>query len=213
MSSATFGVSLERLLESAPVRMGRRVLIKGTSGAGKSTLAARLARHLGVPHVELDALHHGPNWRQATASELRAAAEARLDDERGWVVDGNYDSKLGPSLLERAEHVVWLDLPLGLTLWRLARRTSRRWWFQQELWNGNRETLLNAFWGRDALFPWAVRAYFRQQREWPTRLAGFPLARLHTLHTPQELEEWFAAFCSASAQVPVSARSGDAAKP
>lgn len=190
--------------------MGPRVLIKGMSGSGKSTLAARLAACLGVPHVELDALHHGPNWQAASPAAFRAAVGAALDDARGWVVDGNYDSKLGLLVLERAELVVWLDLSLGLTLFRLFWRTSRRWLKREELWNGNRESLRTAFWGRDALFAWAVRSHFRQQREWPKRFAGRPLVRLRT---PQEVEAWLAAFCSASAQVPVSARSGDTAKP
>jgi shikimate kinase len=190
--------------------MGRRVLIKGNSGAGKSTLAARLAGRLGVPHVELDALHHGPNWQEASPNALRAAVGAALDDERGWVVDGNYDSKLGTLLLDRAEVVVWLDLPLKLTLQRLVRRTSQRWVGRQVLWNGNRETLGGAFWGRDALFAWAVRSHFRARREWPALLAERPLVRLRT---PQEVEAWFAEFCAASVQVPVSAKSGETAKP
>ena len=32
--------------------------------SGKTSLARRLAAELNVPHVELDALHHGPNWDQ-----------------------------------------------------------------------------------------------------------------------------------------------------
>jgi adenylate kinase family enzyme len=75
--------------------MPHRILVKGSSGAGKTTLAAALAEHLGIPHIELDALHHGPNWAEATATELQARLLEVLDDERGWVVDGNYERKLG----------------------------------------------------------------------------------------------------------------------
>jgi adenylate kinase family enzyme len=38
------------------------VLIAGTAGAGKSTLARRIAAALDIPHVEIDALFHGPQW-------------------------------------------------------------------------------------------------------------------------------------------------------
>ena len=68
--------------------MGHRILIKGGSGSGKSTLGRALAHHIGVPYVELDALHHGPNWTAALAPELRRRILTAIDDHRGWVVDG-----------------------------------------------------------------------------------------------------------------------------
>ncbi|HTE18391.1 MAG TPA: AAA family ATPase, partial [Armatimonadota bacterium] len=40
----------------------RRIVVVGSSGAGKSTMAAALSQRLGLPHIELDALRHGPNW-------------------------------------------------------------------------------------------------------------------------------------------------------
>ena len=52
--------------------MPRKINVKGTSGAGKSTFGAELARRLGLAYVELDALHHGPNWSEPTAEEFRA---------------------------------------------------------------------------------------------------------------------------------------------
>jgi adenylate kinase family enzyme len=67
----------------------RRILVKGACGAGKSTLGRQLAERLGVPRVELDALHHGPHWTAASATELEGRVLAILDDDLGWVVDGN----------------------------------------------------------------------------------------------------------------------------
>jgi adenylate kinase family enzyme len=173
--------------------VARRILIRGGSGAGKSTLGTELARRLDLPFVELDALHHGPNWTAASAAELRARVRGLLDDERGWVIDGNYDDKLGSLLLDRAEIIVWLDLALGLKLFRLVRRTARRWIRQEELWNGNRESFKDAFWGIDALFPWAVRTHFQYRRVWPSRFAGRPLVRLRT---PSEVASWLAKCCA-----------------
>src|SRR5829696_3668205 len=64
----------------------RRVVVKGTSGAGKSTFAAAVARRLGVAYVELDALHHGPNWSAPTAEEFRRRVRAALAAApEGWV--------------------------------------------------------------------------------------------------------------------------------
>ena len=39
-----------------------RIVVVGSSGAGKTSLARRLAAQLGVPHIELDALHFAEDW-------------------------------------------------------------------------------------------------------------------------------------------------------
>jgi adenylate kinase family enzyme len=39
-----------------------RILVVGSSCSGKTTFARALAGILGRPHIELDALHWGPNW-------------------------------------------------------------------------------------------------------------------------------------------------------
>ena len=105
--------------------MKRVAVIASASGSGKTTLGRDLARPLDVPFVELDALDHGPGWAQATGDELRERVLPLLQ-EPGWVVDGSYRSKLGDIVLERADKVVWLDLPRRVWLPRLLARTVRR---------------------------------------------------------------------------------------
>ena len=167
----------------------RRVNVKGTSGSGKTTFSRELARRLGVPFVELDGLHHGPNWAEPTNEEFRARVrEAMERAPDGWVIDGNYDGKLGDVLIGEADTIVWLDLPLRLKLRRLWRRTTDRIRNDVELWNGNREAWRTAFWGRDSLFGWMLRTHFRQRREWPRRFAGDP--RLVRLRSAAEARAW-----------------------
>src|SRR6187551_3466473 len=121
--------------------MARRINVKGTSGSGKTTFARELARRLELPFVELDALHHGPNWYQPSADEfsarVREALEAHPD---GWVIDGNYEGKLGGLVIDAADTIVWLDLPFALKLRRLWRRTIGRIRDDVELWSGNKES-------------------------------------------------------------------------
>src|SRR5919205_2933822 len=105
--------------------MAPKIAVVGTSGSGKTTVARELARRLGVPHVELDALYHGPGWSETPAEEFRRRVAAATDGG-GWVVDGNYDSKLGDLVLARADTVVWLDLPLRISLARVTLRTVGR---------------------------------------------------------------------------------------
>lgn len=171
--------------------MVRRIVVRGGSGSGKTTVARVLALHLGVPHVEIDALFHGPGWSAASAHELQASVSAALDDALGWVVDGNYDTELGGLVLERADLVLWLDLPLGSKLLRLVRRTAARWWNEETLWNGNREDLKQTVWGPDALFPEALRRHFVQRRRWPELLRG---RRVLRLRSAREVHDWLVAF-------------------
>jgi adenylate kinase family enzyme len=65
----------------------RRVAILGPSGAGKTTVGRKIAEKLDVPFVELDAIHWGAGWTEATADELRARVEPIVVGDR-WVIDG-----------------------------------------------------------------------------------------------------------------------------
>ena len=150
-----------------------------TSGSGKSTMGRALAKRLGVPYVELDALVHGPNWTETPDDELRRILEPILAGE-GWVIDGGYRRKIGDLVLEQADVVVWIDLPLHVWFPRLIRRTVRRMRGQEELWNGNRESLRDAIGGRDALIPYAIRTHFSRRRRYPEELAQFTVVRLRT---------------------------------
>jgi adenylate kinase family enzyme len=167
----------------------RRVNVKGTSGSGKSTFGRELAERLGLPYVELDALHHGPNWSEPTDEEFRARVREAMDaSPDGWVIDGNYEAKLGDTLTGAADTIVWLDLPLRLKLRRVARRTRERIRDDVELWNGNKESWRNALWGRESLFAWLIRGHFRHRRNWPRRYGSDP--RFIRLRSVEEARAW-----------------------
>ncbi len=158
----------------------RKVAVTASaSGSGKSTTGRALAERLGVPFVELDALVHGPDWTETPDDELRRILEPILAGE-GWVVDGGYRRKIGDLVFERADVVVWIDLPLHVWFPRLLRRTVRRVRHDEELWNGNRETLRGAIGGRDALLPYAIRMHFSRRRRYPVELSRYTVVRLRT---------------------------------
>ena len=172
--------------------MPRRIVVKGSSGAGKSTTASDLARRLGVTYIELDALHHGPNWSEPTAEEFQAILRRALDAApEGWIVDGNYDSKLGDLVVAEADTILWLDLPLSVKWPRVWRRTMHRIRNQVELWNGNRESWRDAFTSRDSILVWVLRSHVRHKRQWPKRFEGD--ARLLRLRTEDEVHRWLEA--------------------
>jgi adenylate kinase family enzyme len=168
----------------------RRVSVIGSSGSGKTTLAAHLAARLGVPHVELDAINWGPNWTPLDPGTFAARVRAATDGD-AWVCDGNY-SAVRPIVLERADTVVWLDLPLRSCLARILRRTAQRVRSGEELWGGNREGWRGAFVGRDALVWWLITQHRRKRRDYAARLAGGDGGRLQVFRfrTSAEADRW-----------------------
>ncbi len=170
----------------------KRVNLKGTSGSGKSTFGVELARRLDLPYVELDALHHGPNWSEPTDKEFRARVREAMDAApEGWVIDGNYEGKLGDLVLADADTIVWLDLPFRVKARRLWQRTAQRIRDDVELWSGNKESWRGVLWSRDSLFSWMVRTHFLHRREWPDRFAGDP--RFVRLRSVAEARRWLEA--------------------
>lgn len=174
--------------------MRRIAVIASASGNGKTTLGRELADRLGVPFVELDALVHGPGWTETPANEVRTRLEPILAGE-AWVIDGSYQSKIGDLVLHQADLVVWLDLPIRVWLPRLGRRTWRRLRGHETLWNGNRESLRSAVWGRDSLFGFALRMHFRRRRSYPERLAPYTSVRLRS---PHEVTRWLDDYSSSA---------------
>jgi len=168
----------------------RRVAVMGGSCVGKTTVSGRLAAALGVPHIELDALHHDPGWQEATAEvfqeRVRAAFDAAPD---GWVADGNYRSKLGSSVLERADTAVILDTAFHVAFRRALRRTVGRTITREELWNGNREQIRHFF--TPYWIPWWVlRTHRRYSREVPQRVAEHPHLDVVHLRSAAEVEDF-----------------------
>ncbi|NAZ75731.1 AAA family ATPase [Kineococcus sp. T13] len=119
----------------------RRVLVAGTSGAGKTTLASRIATALQAPHVEIDALFHGPGWSARPSFEHDVH---RFSAGPSWVSEWQYD-QVRSHLAGRADLLVWLDLPRGRVLRQVVRRTLLRRLRRQVLWNGNVEPPLRTF--------------------------------------------------------------------
>jgi adenylate kinase family enzyme len=164
-----------------------RLVVIGPSGSGKTRLSARLAELLGARHVEIDALWHGPNWESCGPEELRARVSAATEDD-GWVSDGTYHTVIGDLILERAETVVWLDLPVWLVMARLFRRSWVRKRDDVVLWNGNREDrwLNQIRW----LFWPAFKRAFENRRRLPAHLAQHPQLQVNRLRSDAEVESF-----------------------
>jgi len=123
-----------------------KVHVIGPSGAGKSTLARELGERLGLPVYPLDdiaftdthwTIRPLPDKMQAVGDILR---------EPGWVVEGGHVGWTEP-LLDAADAIIWLDIPLTTTVARRTQGLSGRQLFFEipQIW-------------------WQVRWYLRRYR-------------------------------------------------
>lgn len=157
----------------------RRVAVVGTSCSGKSSFAKALAARLQVRHIELDALHWGPDWTPVPHHAFRAAVAAATAAER-WVSDGNYGT-VRDLVWGRATAVVWLDYGFPTVLMRGLYRTLRRALSREELYSGNRESLTKAFLRRDSILLWVMTSHWGHRRRYPALFAQPQHAHLHVL--------------------------------
>jgi len=104
--------------------VGRRVVVTGMAGAGKSTFSRALSSKTGLPIVVLDVHFWQPGWTEPTEAEWRDT-QTRLLAGDDWIADGNYHATLDLRL-DRADTVVFLDMPWWICAWRALMRGVRK---------------------------------------------------------------------------------------
>lgn len=166
----------------------RRIWIVGPCGSGKSTLARQIGRERGLPVHHLDELYHLPGWNSLEPRDFDLTVQ-RLCRRDAWIIDGNYGAVRRPHLL-KASFIVWLDLPLRITLPRLLHRSLRRAAFRVPCCNGNYETFRQVFASRESILLWALQADRKRARNLAREVTPLPHARLRT---PREVRRWMRA--------------------
>jgi adenylate kinase family enzyme len=172
--------------DSLPPRL-RRVLVAGVSGVGKSTLASRIAAITGGQHTEIDSLYHGPGWapRENFLQDVN-----RFTSEDAWTTEWQYPSARA-LLARRADLLVWLDLPFPVTFARVVRRTLRRRFLREALWNGNVEPpLRTVFTDREHIVRWAIATRKNYRTSIPQVERENPDLVIVRLRSPKDVERW-----------------------
>ncbi len=144
----------------------QRVVVIGTSCSGKTRFARQLSDLLGVPHVELDALHWNRHW-EPRARFLRIVEKAVARDR--WVTDGNYGTTR-QIVWSRATAVLWLNYSFVLVFYRALSRTLQRAATREELYSGNTESFTKAFLSRNSILLWVLTSFRRRRREYTALL-------------------------------------------
>ncbi len=122
-----------------------RIVVVGSSCCGKTTFAKRLAEPLQIPHIELDALHWGPNWQPRPLDEFRRLVaeaiaspsalapgsarglsaeqvEVACTERIQWLIDGNY-SPVRDLFWPQATQVIWLNYSFPTVMRRAVGRS------------------------------------------------------------------------------------------
>ncbi len=175
---------------TASVTTLQKIAIIGSSCSGKTTLAKQLSTQLGLKRIELDEINWLANWQERDYDEFREMVDIATR-EVAWVVDGNYNSRLNGLTLQRADTIIWLNLPFLTVYGRLFARLYRRIILGETLWNGNRETLLTTLFRTDSLIYWIPRRYqiirrgYRQFFEVPEQQK-----KLIEFHDAKSIDAW-----------------------
>ncbi len=98
----------------------KRIMIIGGSGSGKSTLARQVGAITQLPVVHIDQMYWLPNWVLRDGADMRAMIDAATAKD-AWVFEGNH-SKSFTGRADRADMIVFLDLPRHVRLWRVLYR-------------------------------------------------------------------------------------------
>ena len=171
-----------------PVRP-RRVLVAGTSGAGKTTFASRVAVLLDIPHIEIDALFHGPGWTPQDSFESEVH---KFSAGPSWVTEWQY-TQVRAILAQRADLLVWLNLPRALVMRQVIGRTVRRRWARQVLWNGNCEPpLWTILTDREHVVRWAWSTHHKTATRVAALLEKHPDLVIVRLTSRNDVERWLA---------------------
>lgn len=168
----------------------RRIAIAAAPGAGKTTLARRLAPLIDGPAIELDSLFHGPEW------SIRETFDADVDAfTRGeaWVTEWQFDTAR-PVIAQRADALVWLDLPTRVIMGRLIRRTIARRRHRERLWAGNEEPpLWTVLIEPNHMIRWGYRSIRLVRDQVSAAAVAYPSLRIVRLRSQREVDAFVAA--------------------
>ncbi|WP_299686173.1 AAA family ATPase [uncultured Tateyamaria sp.] len=101
----------------------QRVMIIGQPGSGKSTLARKLGALTFLPVIHMDHIHWTSGWVERTTAE-KTRMSLEVIKAASWIFEGGHSATYAQRL-DRADTLIWLDMPLGLRVRRVLWRSLR----------------------------------------------------------------------------------------
>lgn len=172
----------------------KRVVVVGSSGSGKTTIARALSDKLALPHLEMDSVAHRGGFSDHPQPWFRPEIEAFAAGEE-WVIDGNYTSWGTQEVVwPRADTFVWPDISKARAISRVSRRTLKRVFTREELWDGVKEPWSNLY-SLDPyknLMVWTWTRYDGVVQKYENAMSdgSWEHATVHRLRTPAQVRSF-----------------------
>ncbi|XGU21545.1 AAA family ATPase [Rhodococcus sp. 3Y1] len=162
----------------------QKILVAGTS-VPERRLSPVESGGFEIEHTELDSLFHGPGWIPLDSFETEVR---RFSSEPAWVTEWQYGA-VRRLLAERADLMLWLDLPRRTVMRQVITRTVRRRLQREVLWNRNMEPPLHTIlFDPDHVVRWAWRTDGRNEERMATVLVDVPSLPIVRLRSREEIE-------------------------
>ena len=113
------------ILSGAAQGVPMKIAIIGNAGSGKSTLAIKLHEKLGFPLYHVDKYQWAPGWQRVNPAIVEKK-HTELCNQEAWIIDG-LGVKFFKHRIEKADIVVFLDMPTSMCLWRVIKRSLFNW--------------------------------------------------------------------------------------
>jgi adenylate kinase family enzyme len=99
----------------------KKVAVFGNAGGGKSTLSKQLSERTGLPLHILDKIQYRSGGIEVSHAEYIQIYQTIVDSDR-WIIDGFGDLETLWPRLDRADTLVFVDLPLYVHFWLVTKR-------------------------------------------------------------------------------------------
>ncbi|WP_107667388.1 adenylate kinase [Cyanothece sp. BG0011] len=99
----------------------KKVAVFGNAGGGKSTLSRKLSEMTNLPLYVLDKIQYKPGGVPISYEDYKQIHEEIISKDE-WVIDGFGSFETVWLRLEKADTLVYVDLPLTVHFWWITKR-------------------------------------------------------------------------------------------